>query len=89
MGSRMESVRFETSLIYCSGTCLLCEKFIFKTLFSTDANRTAQTKSVPPSDFPLLPAVLKDALDALSTNGKSTKKSATALSSLGNYKQRL
>ena len=44
-----------------------------------------QIKSVPPSDFPSLLAVLKDVLGALSTNGKSTKKSET---SLGNYKQR-
>lgn len=42
-----------------------------------------QTKSVPPNDFPSLLVVLKDALDALSTNGKSTKKSETTLSSLG------
>ena len=66
---------------------MLCEKFKFKPLFSTAASRTAQTKSVPPSDFPLLPAVLKDALDALSTNGKCTKMSATALSTLGNHKK--
>ena len=65
------------------------EKFKLKPSFSIDASRIAQTKSVPPSDFPLLPAVLKDALDALSTNGKSTKKSVTALKSLGNHKQRL
>ena len=47
-----------------------------------------ETKSVHPSDFPSLLAVLKDVLDALSTNGKSTKKSETTLLSLGNYKQR-
>ena len=58
----------------------------FKPFFSTAASRTVETKSVHPSDFPSLLAVLKDVLDALSTNGKSTKKST--LSSLGNYKQR-
>ena len=87
IGLRIDSTGFKISLIYCSGTCVLCEKFKFKPLFSTAASRTAHTKSVPPSDFPLLPVVLKDALDALSTNGKCTKKSATALASLGNYKQ--
>lgn len=60
----------------------------FKPFFSTAASRTVETKSVHPSDFPSLLAVLKDVLDALSTNGKSTKKSETTLSSLGNYKQR-
>ena len=87
IGSRIDSAGFKSSLIYCSETCVLFGKFKFKPLFSTAASRTVQTKSVPPSDFPLLPAVLKDALDALSTIGKCTKKSATALSSLGNHKE--